>query len=198
MQSDISYAAWINELTRSRLNTRTSFVIEYVSFSNPTTCGSCRNLSTEFSHIADQSASSLSMGEHSALLIASIQFVNCGRPAVRMIRPENRLLTRFSRMLMVSTRVVTPTTAMPLLPGTALQLCTVSSRQYRRDCRACKAKRSNASRMTRVGRGSVGSIEINASRCDGGGSVTTVSLFVWMNGFSSSCAASSLSVGSNA
>ena len=108
-------------LTSRRLSTRMSFVNEYVPWSSPSTCSSSKNFLTASSHDSCQSSCCASAREHNASLAACTHPSKVGCPAVRKIRPENRLLTRFSRILIVSTRVVTPTTAMPLCGETTVR-----------------------------------------------------------------------------
>src|SRR6267154_5052558 len=108
---------------------RTSFVKLYMSESATWTELSLKNFSTAATHQTSHSSLDGLGLTVRAFLAIEIQSSNVPGPAVRNMRPEKRLFTRFSSKLMVSTRVVSPTTAMHLLSLPARQLWTVSSRQ---------------------------------------------------------------------
>lgn len=167
-----------------------SLVTANVSSNIFTTSSSCTNASTHAAQSEDHSSWGSSMVVHRAVFALCTHRSRSPGQAVRNIRPENLLLTLFSSILIVSILLVTPTTAIPLLPFVALQLCAVSKRQYSRDCRGCSANRSMASITTIVGRGREGIMDRSANKCAGGGSEIVGSSTLWSRkGFSSSSSA---------
>lgn len=165
-------------LTKSLDNTLTSFVRLNVSLNIAKTLSSAKNFSTAAFqtslHDCNWAFVSPPLGgisESRTVLAIFIQSSRAVGEAVLSILPENRLLTRFSSRLTESILVVKPMTATPLFFEPAWQLWTVSSRQYKRDCRGWRANRSNASRITMDGRGSVVSREMRVGKCVAGGSV---------------------------
>src|SRR6266446_339348 len=115
---------YLNRGRRARTlpSKRTSFVKLYRSESATSTELSSRNFSTAAAHQTCHSSLDGLILTVRAFLAIEIQSSSVPGPAVRNMRPEKRLFTRFSSKLMVSTRVVTPTTAMPLLSLPARQL----------------------------------------------------------------------------
>lgn len=90
-----------------------SLVRPNVSFSVLITSCSPKKLSTEGSHMLDHSGCGGSISTRRMALEMRIQSVTAFGQAVLIVLPENRLLTLFSSKLMVSTRLVTPITAIP-------------------------------------------------------------------------------------
>src|SRR6266550_125015 len=130
---------YLRRLTKSLDSTLTSFVRLNVSLNIAKTLSSAKNFSTAAFqtslHDCNWALASGGISESRIVLAIFIQSSRAVGEAVLSILPENRLLTRFSSRLTESIRVVRPMTATPLLSDPAWQLWTVSSRQYKRDCR---------------------------------------------------------------
>lgn len=124
-----------NQLTNILFSILTSRVILNVSFRAFDTALSPKNLfiakfQRDLHSSLVFSSWSISPTFASSTAWASLtQTPNFPGGAVLRILPENLLLTLFSSRLIVSTRLVMPMTARPLLLTLARQLCAVSSRQ---------------------------------------------------------------------
>lgn len=107
--------------TRSLPSVRKSRVMLKVSLRISSTALSARNRSilaahTSFHCLSMSSSGSWRMSGSKSVLTVLSQCVNVVGGPVRIVLPEKRLFTLFSKSWTVSTRLVTPKTAKPFLP----------------------------------------------------------------------------------